>query len=565
MKQNNKKKSIQLFLFFHFIPFLLIFFASGCLNQEESDTDDISYSLDALSDTYSVLSINQALTQEIPIAINNLNNHHIYITFTNTSDSTVSLSDSVLLSSMNSPSELMASLGESDKVFSLPSNPLFQDFTPDSSQITYSPKPTFNYLAGSSVVTDTTTKSWNGLRSGTTPDTIPTTLRGWAQTHKGHRVYLWVENAVWSDSDILEKVSPSKRNVILQLFNGCSEKNGASCDTLDYETSMLYQLENTVAPYWGAHLTSGYLDSSYDEIHVLMYDIDSIGGILGFFYSLDMQPGASNAGYTSNEALIIHLDASDFGHDSDSDSHWRPYQNYSTIGSADVHPKEILSTMLHEMQHMIHYYNRTVVNGINSDTWLNEMTSMVTEDAFSYLYFGPESGPGHSWRMQEYINNPSCNFTNWANTTMKYACAYSFGAFLARQIGSQELLQKIVLSEKNGMDLINDIAFKSGFDYQSMLTRWGSSLVMDSSIAKIPQNYQYQKVENFPVPYDKIKYESIDLFSFTQPPIITEIPPTSVDPYSSSSFLYLKNQYGSKNLQINPQGKVTVTIITEPR
>lgn len=568
-KKIERPNRVHSIIYIQFFFLLISLTAVGCLKQNEPDATSTSYSLDALSDTYAAQSINSGVSREASIRINNLNNHHIYVTFTNTSHSTISVSESV--SSLNlsiSPLLLAKKLLPPERTkmnpVGLSPQPSLNNFSLPSAETTKITGPSFDYIAGATVTTGTTTKAWNGLRSGTTAESISTTLRGWAKTHKGHRVYFWVEDSTWSDIDALGKVSPAKRDVLLRLFNGCTENNGGSCNTSEYESSMLYQLERTIAPYWGAHSDVGYLDSSYDEIHVLMYSIDSTGGVLGFFYPVDTTPGVQAGGYTSNEALVIHLDSNDFSNDSDSDGIWRPYENYPSAGSADIHPKEILSTALHEMQHMIHYYNRKVLHGISSDTWINEMASMLTEDAFSYLYFGSENGPGHTGRMQEYINNPSCNFSTWANTTVKYACAYSFGAFLARQLNSKDLLKNIVLSEKNGMALVDDL-FSSSASYKSILVRHGASIVMNPGKASIPEIYLYGPVDGFPLPYEKIKYEPINLYSFTQTPVTSETPPSTTQAYSSSTYLFLKNQSGSKDISITVPENITVTFILEPQ
>ncbi|MEW5814442.1 MAG: PKD domain-containing protein [Spirochaetota bacterium] len=138
---------------------------------------------------------------------------------------------------------------------------------------------------------------------------------------------------------------------------------------------------NIYGPEWGAHDYSNLI-SPNNEITILLYDIDgdnsTTGGILGFFYAKDNFIKTSGSGTVtdiSNQRIMFYLDAVLFATDDGVGGPW---------DITDPWPEEIVSTLAHEFQHMINFYQKAVLRGGgSSQTWLDEMASMVTEDFVS--------------------------------------------------------------------------------------------------------------------------------------------------------------------------------------
>jgi len=132
----------------------------------------------------------------------------------------------------------------------------------------------------------------------------------------------------------------------------------------------------------------------------------------------------------------------------------------------DASPAAIVSTLAHEFQHMIHYYQKTLVHSLSteSDSWINEMSSMAAEDLVADKLggAGPRGVPlasdgtfdytsgtlaGNDQRNRLAMFNgyyPLLSLTTWQDTVYDYSMAYSFGSWLARNYGGPDLFRSIV-------------------------------------------------------------------------------------------------------------------------
>jgi hypothetical protein len=104
----------------------------------------------------------------------------------------------------------------------------------------------------------------------------------------------------------------------------------------------------------------------------------------GYFYAINNYKKTYSAQTAqSNEALVFFIDASQVA------------RNQSYIGSA----------LLHEMTHMVNFYQRGVIRGSPHDIWLEETTAMMTED-----FVTPAVSPGRyttipSQRVGPYVGS----------------------------------------------------------------------------------------------------------------------------------------------------------------
>ncbi|HPO02988.1 MAG TPA: hypothetical protein PL077_06555 [Treponemataceae bacterium] len=178
------------------------------------------------------------------------------------------------------------------------------------------------------------------------------------------------------------------------------------------------------------------------RIHIVAFDIagdyaeDQYSGVYGYFDS-----GDQDAGYIDgNLAEMFYVD-----------SHF-----------LDASPGVMYSTLIHEFQHMIHYARK----GVNSETWYNEMLSMVAEDLILPMIDeagddidierdGPAAGripyfnTGYNWS----------GVTDWydgedENVLISYASAYSFGSYIARNFGGPALIKAIIDNSSQGKESV---------------------------------------------------------------------------------------------------------------
>jgi hypothetical protein len=132
-------------------------------------------------------------------------------------------------------------------------------------------------------------------------------------------------------------------------------------------------VSNIYGKEWGndAQLVNKNLITENNEITILLTDIDNDnnpnGGVLGYFYPKDNYKNTSFSG--SNEKIMFYIDSVMFAnHDN------------SLWSIRDKWPQEIISTLVHEFQHMIQFYQKDILLNTETVTWLNEMLAESTED-----------------------------------------------------------------------------------------------------------------------------------------------------------------------------------------
>ncbi len=228
-----------------------------------------------------------------------------------------------------------------------------------------------------------------------------------------------------------------------------SSQAGASNDIYDWVTAML-------GPEWGAHQYTDLIDPN-DEITIWLCDIeddDSFdGGVVGYFWSKDNHvnvPGQQYIEY-SHERVMFTIDAVMYANPAGGAVGWN---------ATDYWPEEIYSTLAHEFQHMIHFYQRAVLRDaiVDGDTWINEMASQVVEDllADKMDVIGPRGVTGADGTAGAQNNTegrlPLFNYLNDISLTYwpqggggleNYSITYAFGAWLARNYGGAMLLNRL--------------------------------------------------------------------------------------------------------------------------
>lgn len=154
------------------------------------------------------------------------------------------------------------------------------------------------------------------------------------------------------------------------------------------------------------------------DVHVVFLNVPSGTAWGGYFYSFNsFQKTYSPPNYAySNETLAFFVNARGI----------KTSRGYYG------------STLLHELTHMVNYYQRSLKKGAPYDTWLEEMSAMMTEDVIT-----PAVTPDHyakipDNRIRPYIESGGAiSLINWGTGVPlgNYALGGSLGAFLDRRHG----------------------------------------------------------------------------------------------------------------------------------
>lgn len=266
---------------------------------------------------------------------------------------------------------------------------------------------------------------------------------------------------VWAEDSCIEGSSETKvgymttakAEAAAELF--LSTNPGNQNDIYDWATSI-------TGEEWGNDFEApGYISpfiSEQNKIILLFSDIDTDGEQLpvsgtnyrtGFFYKKDNYKESSLS--YSNECIMLYLDAPFFAYE----------ENPGSWNINDPWPAKIKSTMVHEFQHLAHFYRKIKkTNNLTSvsETWLNESCSLMLEDLLAWRV--ETNGPrGISWddytagspgntsgRLPFFLATPENSLTVWNNATEDYSSSYLFGAWILRNYGGAPLLSEIINS-----------------------------------------------------------------------------------------------------------------------
>ena len=320
--------------------------------------------------------------------------------------------------------------------------------------------------------------------------TVPATARR-VVSDGSTTLVMWIADREWSSTCR----ATTHRCMTREMVNAVADKflrAGARNDIHDLLTAIFG------AP-WGAHPYSNLLPpESAGQIHILFYDIgaDSVGSgprIVGYFYALhNFLRSAQSA---SNERLMFFMDAPLMAEPSD-----------STWEVTDYWPNVLISTLAHEFQHMIHFYQKRIRQGGLSETWLNEMASEVAEDlvADKIESYGPR-GVAHDdpTAGSESIRRgrlPRYNYYNYIQVTTwdgedplkHYSISYALGAYLARTYGGAALFGDIVTNAQSGVAAIEAALRTQGHSdsFGDVLANWAAANLLSDN-PRAPSRYRY--------------------------------------------------------------------------
>ena len=251
---------------------------------------------------------------------------------------------------------------------------------------------------------------------------------------------------------------------------------------------------------WGPHDLSFLIPAEYaDEIHVLLYDLEGTGGFFPASDTYLRDPDSLDIRLKfSNERLMVYGDASVLA-----------TPDGPTWDISDHNPSYMMSTLAHEFQHMIHFYQKLVKHDFEtvSEAWINEMASDLTEDLVAdklmrvarrgVAHDDPTAGePGN-----ERGRFPTYNYYNYLQATKweydaplyrYYAINYALGTYLALTYGGAPLLGDIVQNDRSGIEAIEAAVAAQGHSvsFEDVLRDWAVANVL-SDDTQAPHPYRY--------------------------------------------------------------------------
>ena len=309
---------------------------------------------------------------------------------------------------------------------------------------------------------------------------------GIATTQGDRDLVIWLENGISIKSSALDNLS----DIFLQ--------SGLDNDIYDWET-------NIFSKEWGedAQSVDSHLIGDDSTINILVYDMHTTT-MAGFFWPKDNFKKSYIA--ASNEKIMFYVSAQLLNNDEE----------------------ETFTTLDHEFQHMIHFYQRAVLKDIHDDTWFNEMMSETVEDllAIKIGYKGPRNvdpndgsaGPSNNkkGRYPSFNAHNTLALTSWSSNVANYGKVSAFGAYLNRNYGGASLLHKLMTSNKADKEALEEA---TGLDIHTLVNQWGTAVIL-SDQTDISGKLQYNRGGYFTNSYGDSSYQlgSINFFNYSPQP-----------------------------------------------
>jgi hypothetical protein len=214
---------------------------------------------------------------------------------------------------------------------------------------------------------------------------------------------------------------PTSRNAVLW-----TDTSGAAVDVQPFaqvfcgDAGGYARVTKLLGDVWGigTEANTGTLISdlpSLQDVNIVFLNVPPGTGWGGYFDATNNFLADDGDLKTSNQALVFFINAPDISSG----------QNY------------YLSTLLHELTHMVNFYQRAVSRGFTHDTWLEETSAMMTEDIVVPAVVSGGYSNITDDRVRPYLaTGGDVSLVNWPQLSgPHYSMGGSFGAFLDRRYG----------------------------------------------------------------------------------------------------------------------------------
>ena len=372
---------------------------------------------------------------------------------------------------------------------------------------------------------------------------------------------VWVDTRAWG-CGARQCVNQSQVDEIANRFL----RAGPANDIYDWVTAIYG------AP-WGPHQHANLIPpSEADTINIVLYDIDGDGfptpgdplRVVGYFSAVHnyLREGNPPLYRSSSEWLAVILD--------------------SPVMTLDI--DLTISALAHEFQHMIHFYQKPVLRGADSETWLNEMSSEMAQDLIAdkarvdgprgVAYDDPTAGqPGIRFgRLPVYNRYNDIQVTAWQGALANYSINYALGAYLARTYGGAELFSRIVRSERAGVDAIEGALRGLGHEvsFPQVLANWAvAGLLSDDTQAPVPYRYNPGAWSTSTAGGADYRLGSINLYHYRRPggaetgPYLRDLSDFNAhaQPPHSNKYAALGRLSGSQRLTLTADAGLRFTVV----
>ncbi len=223
-------------------------------------------------------------------------------------------------------------------------------------------------------------------------------------------------------------------------------------------------------------LNGTYKNAIREELEILADEFDNIiYPKLRAVYGSEWNPGIDDDSRITILATELVSDAGGY---------FNTYDEYSRSEIASSNEREMIyfnavnvfssknkALIAHEFQHLISFYQKTIVHGIEDDIWLNEARSEYAPTVCGYSESYNNSYLAD--RVDTFLDYPTEPLAEWKNNVPDYGAINLFVHYLVDHYG-QEVLTRTILSGKTGIESINFALSSLGYSktFSDVFTDW---------------------------------------------------------------------------------------------
>lgn len=396
------------------------------------------------------------------------------------------------------------------------------------------------------------------------------TLRAIGKNGSNIECLLWVDDDCWttesscSGTKINTTVAAHLATVFAKHYLHERDVFGEESDEIYTYGSSDDAVANTGAGL--VSMTDETNSATKTYVNIVVYDIGSDYnlktenqcGVVGYFYAKDYytaedmnEDGTYYYGSNTNLFGNTTVDVRNYSNGGKYFYIDAAFCNYSGIsnnaytynGNGGKASDTVISTLVHEFQHMIDFNQKNILHGQNSvPQWYNEMLSMMAEDMMQAQLGTTDAEAPRGARLpgfnEYYYMSGIGEYLSGSNAVISYSTAYAFGAWVARTYGGPELIQGISKNDKVGMDSVLD-AIKEQTGY-SLTTDQLMKQYIQACVYRTDFAYNY-KLPTFNVEAGhKLTYDNLDSKM------------TAIDLFSSNYKYTVKNSAGNSTTYVGP-------------
>jgi hypothetical protein len=295
-------------------------------------------------------------------------------------------------------------------------------------------------------------KTWKDSGSGA-PIDYTTSVRATCSASSGRVIVFWVDDQAWASGKVTSSIIEKFRNAY------CGASGG-------YE-----RLVKLYGEPWGAHSYNNLISDSpvLQDLNVVM--VPSKESYAGYFFGLN----AFKDDAKSNKALVFFINASQFSGDNTSSSTTNFY----------------IGTLVHEMMHMVNFYQRDIRRSASHDTWLEETSAMMSEDIITPALIGYNKI--ETERLPKYLGaGGDVSYINWPELSGDhYGIGGAFAAFMNRRYGLT-FFKALQTCQSDSYACVDSfVNVNGGGSFASEFARMGASMFSLLPSTGLPSQYGF--------------------------------------------------------------------------